>query len=114
MPERSQQDNQIISGVIWKQLLVFSGLGGAICGGILMVLALIMKSGLGMGDVKLFFVLGLLYGVMDTYGIFLFSIIPMGICAIVLLALKKASKKTTIPMGPFVAVGFFLSIIAGM
>ena len=23
MPERSQQDNQIISGVIWKQLLVF-------------------------------------------------------------------------------------------
>lgn len=103
-----------LGGTSWNKLLAFSALGGLICGGILFVLALIMKSGLGMGDVKLFFVLGLLYGLMDTYGIFLFTIIPMGIFAIALLVLKKANRKALIPMAPFVLIGFFLSIIAGM
>lgn len=103
-----------LGGTPWNKLLVFSAIGGLACGGALMVIALIMKSGLGMGDVKLFFVLGLLYGLMDTYGIFLFTMIPMGLFAIGLLLLKKASRKSTIPMAPFVVIGFFLSIIAGM
>lgn len=103
-----------LGGTPWIQLLVFSGIGGFVCGGVLMVIALIMKSGLGMGDVKMFFVLGLLYGLTDTYGIFLFTIIPMGLFCIALLLLKKATRKTTIPMAPFVVVGFILSIIAGM
>ena len=35
------------------------------CGGVLLVVALIVKSALGMGDVKLFFALGLFYGLQD-------------------------------------------------
>ena len=103
-----------LGGTPWNKLLIFSAIGGLVCGGVLFVIALIMKSGLGMGDVKLFFVLGLLYGLMDTYGIFLFTVIPMGLFAIGLLVLKKADRKATIPMAPFVIIGFFLSIIAGM
>lgn len=103
-----------LGGTPWVRLLVFSGIGGLVCGGVLMVIALIMKSGLGMGDVKMFFVLGLLYGLTDTYGIFLFTIIPMGLFCIVLLILKRAEKKTTIPMAPFAVIGFILSILAGM
>lgn len=103
-----------LGGTPWVRLLVFSGIGGLVCGGVLMVISLIMKSGLGMGDVKMFFVLGLLYGLTDTYGIFLFTIIPMGLFCIVLLILKRAEKKTTIPMAPFAVIGFILSILAGM
>lgn len=103
-----------LGGTPWGQLLAFSGIGGFVCGGVLMVIALIMKSGLGMGDVKMFFVLGLLYGLTDTYGIFFFTIIPMGLFCIALLLLKKADRKTTIPMAPFAGIGFILSIIAGM
>lgn len=103
-----------LGGTPWKQLLMFSGLGGLVCGGTLLIIALVMRSGLGMGDVKLFFVLGLLYGLMDTYGIFLFTVIPMGLFAIGLLVLKKADRKATIPMAPFVVLGFLLSILAGM
>lgn len=103
-----------LGGTPWVRLLVFSGIGGLVCGGVLMVISLIMKSGLGMGDVKMFFVLGLLYGLTDTYGIFIFTIIPMGLFCIALLILKKADKKTTVPMAPFAAIGFILSILAGM
>lgn len=103
-----------VGGTPWLQLLVFSGIGGIACGGLLFVIALIVKSALGMGDVKMFFVLGLLYGLTDAYGILLFSIIAMGVVSIALLIAKKVTTKSTIPMAPFVILGFFLSIIAGM
>lgn len=103
-----------VGGTPWLQLLVFSGIGGIACGGLLFIIALIVKSALGMGDVKMFFVLGLLYGLTDAYGILLFSIIAMGIVSIALLIAKKVTTKSTIPMAPFVILGFFLSIIAGM
>lgn len=101
-------------GTPWQKLLVFSGIGGFACGGLLFILAVIMKSALGMGDVKMFFVLGLLYGLTDTYGILLFSVIAMGVVSIALLIAKKVTTKSTIPMAPFVVFGFFLSILAGM
>lgn len=98
----------------WLKLLVFSGIGGIACGGLLLIIALILKSALGMGDVKMFFVLGLLYGLTDVYGILILSVIAMGILSIILLIAKKVTAKSTIPMAPFVIIGFFLSIIAGM
>lgn len=98
----------------WLKLMVFCLLGGIGCGGLLMVISLISKSSLGMGDVKMFFVLGLIYGLMDTYGILLFSIIVMSVVSIILLILKKVTTKTKIPMAPFVAIGFILSIVAGI
>lgn len=103
-----------VGGTPWLQLLVFSGIGGIVCGGLLFIIALIVKSALGMGDVKMFFVLGLLYGLTDAYGILLFSVIAMGVVSIILLIAKKVTTKSTIPMAPFVILGFFLSILAGM
>ena len=103
-----------VSGTSWLQLVAFSGIGGLACGGLLFLIALIVKSALGMGDVKLFFVLGLLYGLMDAYGILIFSVIAMGVVSIALLVAKKVTTKSTIPMAPFVILGFFLSILAGM
>lgn len=103
-----------LGGTPWMKLLVFSGIGGAVCGGLLFVIAIITKSGLGMGDAKMFLVLGLLYGLTDAYGILLFSMIAMGLVSIVLLIAKKVTTKTAIPMAPFVTIGFILSILAGM
>ena len=103
-----------VGGTPWLQLLAFSGIGGIVCGGVLLIIALITKSALGMGDVKLFLVLGLLYGLTDAYGILLFSVIAMGFVSIVLLIAKKVTRKSTIPMAPFVIIGFLLSILAGM
>ena len=103
-----------VAGNNWLEVLVFSALGGLLCGGILAVVSLIVKNALGMGDVKMFFVLGLLYGITDTYSILLFSMMIMAAVSIILLILKKVTTKTAVPMAPFVAIGFMLSIIAGM
>ena len=103
-----------VGGTNWVKLLMFSGIGGIACGGLLFVVAIIVKSALGMGDVKLFFVLGLLYGLTDTYGILISSIVAMGVLSVVLLIAKKITTKSTIPMAPFVTLGFILSILAGM
>ena len=102
------------AGNNWMDVLVFSGAGGLLCGGVLFVIALVVKSALGMGDVKMFFVLGLLYGLTDTYSILLFSMVLMAVVSLVLLIAKKVTTKTAVPMAPFVAAGFLLSIIAGM
>lgn len=104
----------VVAGTPWKNVTVFSLLGGTICGGILFVVALLVKTALGMGDVKLFFVLGLLYGITDTYSILLFTVVIMAVFSVVLLITKKATVKTAIPMAPFVVIGFLLSILAGM
>lgn len=98
----------------WKEILVFSAIGAGICGGMLFVVAIIVKTALGMGDVKMFFVVGLLFGFADTYSIMLLSMMIMAILSIVLLAMKKVTRKTAIPMAPFVVAGYLLHIVLSM
>ena len=67
-----------------------------------------------MGDVKMFFVIGLLYGLENTYTILLVSMLIMAIVSVILLITKKATKKSAVPMAPFVAVGLLINIILGV
>lgn len=103
-----------LSHTTWQQVLFFSLIGAGVCGGILFVIALIVKSALGMGDVKMFFVIGLLYGLSNTYSIMLFSILVMAVVSIALLIAKKVTRKTAVPMAPFVAFGFLINVLLGM
>ena len=102
------------AGNPWTSTMMFSLSGGLVLGGILFVLALVLKTALGMGDAKMFLVLGLLYGLNDAYTMMLLSMVVMAVVALVLLALKKVTPKTSIPMAPFVTVGFLISILAGI
>lgn len=104
----------LIAHTMWQKVLFFSLIGGGLCGGILFIVAIITKSALGMGDVKMFFVIGLLYGLSNTYAILFFSIFVMAIVSLVLLLMKKVTKKTAVPMAPFVAFGFLINIMMGM
>lgn len=97
-----------------REVLLFSTLGGGVWGGLLILIALIAKTALGMGDAKMFIVIGLIYGLNNTYSILLFSIFIMAVVSIVLLLLKKVSRKTAVPMAPFVLIGFMLCIFLGM
>lgn len=106
--------NVFVNNISFKESLLASAFGGIGIGGILLIIALIAKSALGMGDVKLFFVIGLVLGLQDTYYVLLVSIIIMAVVSIVLLILKKVSRKTKIPMAPFVALGFLVCVILGM
>lgn len=96
------------------QTLAFSLLGGGVCAGVMLLISLVVKDALGMGDVKMVFALGLFYGLMNTFAIILLSMIIMSITAVVLLVMKKVNRKTAIPMAPFVFFGLTLNLLLGM
>ena len=101
-------------GVNAKSFLLISVAGGLIIGGLLLLVMLISKNALGMGDVKLFFVVGLMLGLKNCYEVLLISMVIMALTAIVLLLLKKVDRKTAVPMAPFMTIGFMICLALGM
>ena len=88
----------------WDSLI-----GAAVGFGILLVIAIISKGGMGGGDIKLFGVLGLALGLSGTLlTLFLASFIGAA-AGIVGLLTKKVKKGQPVPFGPFIAMGALLS-----
>jgi prepilin signal peptidase PulO-like enzyme (type II secretory pathway) len=82
-------------------------------GGFLLVFALIARSGLGMGDVKVGFLLGLALG-SRTLSAMMIAFFGLFLAALWILVRNGISaRKQAIPFGPFLAVGaiaaFFLT-----
>jgi leader peptidase (prepilin peptidase)/N-methyltransferase len=59
----------------------------------------------GMGDVKLLIGVGLLLGLARTIGGLLAGLLAAGIVLAVLLGLRRISRRTYIPFGPFLIFG---------
>ncbi len=80
---------------------------------ILLFIVVVTKGAMGMGDVKLMAVSGLLLG---AYNIFLALIVASvvgSIVSITLLALKKINRKNKVPFGPFLSFGIMVAIVFG-
>lgn len=72
-----------ISGVSWQSKLI-----GCVCISVpLFIVALF--GGMGLGDVKLFFVLGLLFGWQKILVLFLISVIVGAICSVIYMVIRK-------------------------
>ena len=83
-------------------------------GGFLLVAALAYPAGMGMGDVKLAFVMGLFLG--QEVGVaMLVALVAGSALGIGVIAVKgsKAGRKTAIPFGPFLALGGIVGLLAG-
>lgn len=76
----------------------------------LMVAAALTNNGIGAGDVKLMGALALLGGVYLVCGVLCFSVFACAIVAVFLLLLKKKTLKEAVPFGPFILIGFVISI----
>jgi leader peptidase (prepilin peptidase) / N-methyltransferase len=88
-------------------------LAGVIGFAILMLPAIISRTGMGWGDVKMAGLIGLMTGFPIVFvGLFL-GIILGGLIAIILLLIRKKSRKDTIPFGPSLALGAFIALIYG-
>ncbi|MEO6078148.1 MAG: A24 family peptidase, partial [Candidatus Andersenbacteria bacterium] len=68
-------------------------------------------AGIGFGDVKLMIPFGILFGFRGSVTLLFISFFIGGLVGIWLLATKKASKKTAIPFGPFLAISAFLIML---
>lgn len=91
-------------------------LGAVLAWGALLVIHLISPSGMGFGDVRLAFVLGLFLGWISLghvlSGLFL-GVMLLAVIGVVLTLLRLSSLQDHMAFGPFLAAGAALAIFAG-
>jgi leader peptidase (prepilin peptidase) / N-methyltransferase len=89
-------------------------LGGVAFFAFLLVLNILYPKGMGMGDVKLAFSLGLYLGWLGWGQVFLGGFLAFLLGAVVglgLIATKIKSRKDVVPFGPFLALGTMLTVL---
>lgn len=85
----------------------------ALGGGLLFLFIAVLTGGMGGGDVKLTFVLGLWLGVTATLEMLFIAFVLGGISGAALLIFGKKGCKDAIPFGPFLCTGAWLSYLYG-
>ena len=92
--------NILISEVIAAGALLLATVLCAVC----------IKNSIGVGDIKLFVVMGLMLGTEGIWNAVFLSLIVSFVIAGFLLITKKKGRKDFIPFGPAIAIGTYLSI----
>jgi prepilin signal peptidase PulO-like enzyme (type II secretory pathway) len=87
--------------------------GGAAGFGFLLLLAVLVPGGMGMGDVKLSAVLGLFLGLNYIGMAMIFSFLLGGLVSAVLLVMRAVGRKQHIPFGPFLSLGAYITLLYG-
>lgn len=101
-------------GFFIPEFSVYKGaLGGAIGFAILFLVILIFRGGMGWGDVKMAGLIGLMTGFPNVFPALFSGMVAGGVVAIILLLIRKKSRKDVIPFGPFLAIGSILALIWG-
>lgn len=88
-------------------------LGAAIGFGVLFLIMELSKGGMGGGDVKLFFVLGLVLGTKLVLLTLFFASVIGSVVGVFFLKRTKQGRKTPIPFGPSIALASVLSYFWG-
>jgi leader peptidase (prepilin peptidase)/N-methyltransferase len=96
--------------------LVDAAIGGAAYFSVMLLLALIVRGGLGFGDVKLAFLVGVFTGYLGLGHVLVAGIgsfLIGGLVAAFLLITRKSSRKDAIPFGPFMTTAAILTVFFG-
>lgn len=92
----------------------YSSIAGFLAGGgLLLLIAVIFRGGMGGGDIKLAAVLGLLLGWKYLLTALFLAFLSGGIAGLIMLVLKVARWKDPIPFGPYLALGVVVVALAG-
>ncbi len=95
--------------IFWQHILA-----AAICALFFLLIVLFTKGrGMGMGDVKLAGVIGLLMGPTDSFLALGLSFIIGSLIGLSLMALNRKKFKEQIPFGPHIALGVFAVMFFG-
>lgn len=89
-------------------------LAGGLCGALLLLLVVVLsRGGMGMGDVVLAGLLGLMVGFPLVFVALFLSILAGGIVAAVLLISGRKKRKEMLPFGPFLCLGGMVTLLWG-
>lgn len=99
----------IITYFMHNNVLTF--LYGGLLGGGIIAAIILLTHGMGWGDAEICLLCGLYFGFKLSVVLMFFSFVFGGLIGILLIVLKKKSRKDYIPFGPFIAfAGIFTSI----
>ena len=90
-------------------------LGAVIIGSFFLIMLLIFKNSIGMGDIKLFAIMGLYQGIWGAFNAVFFSLIVSFFISVTLLISRRKGRKDSISFGSSVLIGTIIAIsLAGM
>jgi leader peptidase (prepilin peptidase) / N-methyltransferase len=96
----------LLERIVWQLSPWWDSLLGAISGFmLLLIVALVSKGGMGMGDVKLYALLGFVLGFKLVLLSFFFSTLFGAVIGGLALLFRIVKRKQPIPFGPFIAAG---------
>lgn len=90
-------------------------IGAVVIGAFFLLLLLIFKNSIGMGDIKLLTIMGLYQGLWGAVNSVFFSLMVSFLISIMLLISRKKGRKDTISFGPSILLGTIIAIgLAGI
>ncbi|MGZ4170414.1 MAG: prepilin peptidase [Solirubrobacteraceae bacterium] len=104
----------VLTAVFQPHLLTERLIAGAAAGGFLLIAVLAYPAGMGMGDIKLAAVMGLVLGRAVAPAMFI-ALIAGTVVGVAVMARKgvRDGRKTRVPFGPFLALGSVVALFAG-
>ncbi|MBI2868352.1 MAG: prepilin peptidase [Chloroflexi bacterium] len=93
--------------------IIASLLGGAVGLGLMLLPVLISRGGMGLGDVKLAALSGLIIGPKMVLLAIFIAVVAGGLIAVFLVVTRLKSRKEAIPFAPFLALGAVLALYRG-
>lgn len=96
-----------------KMSVLYNLAGGLVFFLVLLLMSMITRNGIGMGDVKLFGMLAFLSGSLLTFCTLVYAAVLAMVTAVVLLLAKKKTAKDSLPFGPFIFIGYVIAIVLG-
>jgi len=88
-------------------------IGGAVGFAFLLIPALVTRGGMGFGDVKMAFLIGVATGFGEVLVAILGGIILGGMTAVFLLVSRLKKRKEAIPFGPFLSLAAIITLVWG-
>lgn len=88
-------------------------IGAFLGGGLLLLIAILSRGGIGGGDIKLFFLIGLVLGWQNTLLTLFLAALLGTIIGGVLMLLGFIKRKQLVPFGPFITVGAMVAYLFG-
>lgn len=94
--------------------LIDGVLGMAMGFGLILLIILASRGGMGFGDAMLMLGIGAFFGWRMTVLVLYLGFLCGGAIVIPLLLMKKVSRKDAVPMGPFIVMGALITIFYGV
>ena len=102
----------LISNFLPQLGIVQAAIGGGIGLGLFLLIVLIFRGGMGLGDVKMAALIGIVTGYLILVALFL-AVIFGGLLAATLLLLKIKKRKEGIPFAPFLSLATIATLLWG-